>query len=101
MDSAALPDSPPARKERRASLSDVLPRPSTPRGGRSRFSWAGLKQRALSAAVGGSSADAADWKLDELPASFFELHAEDAKGAPVSMSTFSNQVCVVVNVASF
>ena len=97
---ASSPDPSPS-SQRRASLSDVLEqRPSTPRT-RSKFSWAGLKQRVMSAAVGGSAADAEDWKLDELPASFYDLHAEDAKGAPVSMQTFENQVCLVVNVASF
>ena len=46
----------------------------------SKFSFAGLKQRALGAAIGGSSADAADWDLSDLPASFFDLEAQDAKG---------------------
>ena len=49
------------------TLGEVLDRPITPRSAR-RWSWASLKQRALSTAIGGSSADAEEWSLDELPA---------------------------------
>ena len=65
------------------------------------FSWASLKQRALSAAVGGSSADADAWSLDELPASFFELTAQDAQGAAVDFAAFRGHPVLAVNVATF
>ena len=59
-----------------------------------------MKNAALKMAVGGSSADAEGWSFAELPANFFGLSAKDAKGASVPMSTFQNQVCLLVNVAT-
>ena len=83
----------------RRSLSDSLEeRPLT---ARSRFSWAGIKQRLQSAAIGGSSADADSWTLEELPANFFGLEAHDAKGAAYPLSQHAGQVVLVANVASF
>ena len=89
---------PPPPLERAATLSDVL-EPSPPKSSR-RYSWAGLKSRVLTAAIGGSAADAADWSLADLPASFFDLAASDAKGAPMPLSSFRGQVCLVTNVAT-
>ena len=82
-----------------ATLADVLP-PSPPKAAPRRYSWAALKTRALSVAIGGSSYDAADWSLDALPASFFDLEARDAAGVPTPLSGFRGHVCLVTNVAS-
>ena len=60
-----------------------------------------MKQRVLTAAVGGSNADSDSWNLDELPANFFDLTATDAKGAELPLSTFQDRPCLVLNVASF
>ena len=97
-DGPALPP-PPVQVVRRASLSDVMSPPSyrSP----SRFSWAALKQRAISAAVGGNSADALEWSLEALPASFFELQAKDPMGKSVSLESIRGKVSIVCNVASF
>lgn len=80
-------------------LSDRLPE-SPPRSAR-RFSWAGVKQKVLSAAIGGSSADADGWSLEALPASFFNLEAKDAHGTAVPFSQFCGKTTLVLNVASF
>ena len=85
---------------RSPTLGEVMDRPFTPRGTR-RWSWASLKQRALSAAIGGSSGDAEEWSLDELPANFFELEARDAKGAAHALEQYRGSVVLVCNVASF
>ena len=95
----STPPPPPLPLERRKSLSEILPPSPSARAAR-KFSWAGIKQRVISAAVGGSSADAENWSLDELPASFFDLAADDAKGASLPFSTFTDNVCLVCNVAS-
>lgn len=66
------------------------------------MSWAGLKQKVMSAAIGGSSADAESWNLDELPANFFEIDSvEDAKGNPLPLSQYQGKAALVLNVASF
>jgi hypothetical protein len=54
----------------------------------------------LSSAIGGSAADSAEWELSELPASFFDLAAADAKGAALDFSQFQGRPVLVVNVAS-
>jgi len=81
------------------SLADTLP--DSPQRSARRFSWAGLKQAALSAAVGGSAADVDSWDVASLPANFFDLTAADAKGAALPFEEFRGQVMLVCNVASF
>ena len=61
-----------------------------------------MKQKVMSAAIGGSSADAESWNLDELPANFFEIDSvEDAKGNPLPLSQYQGKAALVLNVASF
>ena len=74
---------------------------SPPKQSARKFSWAGVKQRMMSAAIGGSNADVDNWNLDELPANFFDLSAIDAKGSSLPLTTFQGHVCLVLNVASF
>ena len=89
--------------QRRKSLQDVQQEGGiSPTTRVKRMSWAGLKQKVMSAAIGGSSADAESWNLDELPANFFEIDSvEDAKGNPLPLSQYQGKAALVLNVASF
>ena len=89
--------------QRRKSLQDVQQEGGiSPTTRVKRMSWAGLKQKVMSAAIGGSSADAESWNLDELPANFFEIDSvEDAKGSPLPLSQYQGKAALVLNVASF
>ena len=90
----------PKLPERRKSLADLLP-DSPPKSARSKFSWAGLKQRVMSAAIGGSAADVDAWNIEDLPANFFDLSAQDAKGADLPLAEFRGSATLCLNVASF
>ena len=99
----------PALPKRRASLSDVLKTdmPDSPealntaRSRSRRFSLKGLANTLMSTVIGGSADDAAAWDASTLPASFFDLHAKDAKGNAFDLESLRGKVVLVVNVASF
>ena len=84
--------------QRRRSLGDVLDRQDSSRS--PTLSWKGLKAKAMESVVGGSTNDAASWKLADLPASFFDLPCKDAKGADLPLSQLRGQVVLACNVAS-
>ena len=87
--------------QRRKSLTDVLPASPPTRRAR-RFSWAGVKQKVLDAAIGGSSADADSWDLSALPANFYEIEGvRDARGNELPLSQYQGKATLVLNVASF
>ena len=95
-------DPPPQRRYSVGNLQESLPPvdSSSPRSA-SKLSWAGLKQSVVSAALGGSSADADAWDTADLPANFFDLSAKDASGEALPFRDLFGKAALVVNVASF